>query len=56
MINNITEQKMKKNEQYSEVFNEISSGKSLLQLYLEVKEERDQAVAKLAANRILDTK
>lgn len=44
---------MKKNNQYQEIFKEINSGKSLLQLYIEAKEERNQAISKLAACKIL---
>ena len=40
-------------KQNAEVYDEItSSGKSLLQLYLEMKAERDQLIVRIATKRI----
>ena len=39
---------MKQATQNSEVYDEIISGKSLLQMYLEMKDERDQLATTLA--------
>jgi len=42
-----------KAKQYAEVYEEITtSGKSLLQLYLEMKAERDQLIVRFATKRI----
>jgi hypothetical protein len=42
----------KKLKQNEEVFVELISGKSLLQLYVDMKEERDQLAASLAKIRM----
>ena len=40
-------------KQNAEVYDEITtSGKSLLQLYLEMKDERDQLIVRLATHRM----
>ena len=40
-------------KQNAEVYDEITtSGKSLLQLYMEVKDERDQLIVRLATHRM----
>jgi hypothetical protein len=44
----------KNNNQNAAVYKDITeSGKSLLQLYIEVKDERDKLIARLVANRII---
>ena len=46
---------MVKDKQNEDVYKDITrTGKSLLQLYVEVKEERDKLLTEKAANRILN--
>jgi len=42
-----------KTKQNEDIYRDIMSGRSIIQMYQEMKKERDEALAKLAATKIL---